>query len=97
MEDAPAPSLYLVLRRGGVGGCNKERTGGRLRSFVLVLISGAMDSVDLEADTLRERKIGAVVDRVGGAPHVLLPGVGAGFPAPSGLFLAAEGPADLRA
>ncbi len=37
----------------------------------------------------------AVVDGVGGAAHVGLPGVGAGFAAASGLFFAAEGTPDL--
>ena len=54
-------------------------------------------SADVEADALGERKVGAVVDGVGGAAHVLLPGVGAGFAAAAGFFFAAEGSADLCA
>src|SRR5688572_19364573 len=52
---------------------------------------------DIEADALRERQVAAVVYRVGGAPHVSLPGVGARLAAAAGLFLAAERAADLRA
>jgi hypothetical protein len=52
---------------------------------------------DVEGDSLGEREFGAVVDGVGGAAHVLLPGIGAGFAAASGFFFAAEGSADLGA
>ena len=54
-------------------------------------------SVDVEDDTLGEGKGLAVVDGVGGAAHVGLPSVGAGFAAASGLFFAAKGTADLGA
>ena len=56
-----------------------------------------MCSVDVEADALGEGQVGAVVDGVGGAAHVLFPGVGAGFAAAAGFFFAAEGSADLGA
>ena len=52
---------------------------------------------DVELDALRERQRGAVVDGVGGAAHVGLPGIGAGFAAAAGFLLAAEGAADLGA
>jgi hypothetical protein len=51
--------------------------------------------VDVEGDSLREGQVGAVVDGVGGAAHVLLPGVGAGLAASAGLLFAAEGSAYL--
>jgi hypothetical protein len=54
-------------------------------------------SGDIEADALREGKVGAVVDGVGGPAHVLLPCVGAGFTAATGFFFTAEGSSDLRA
>src|ERR1700739_3704823 len=50
-----------------------------------------------EAHALGQRQFGGVVDRVGGAPHVGLPRVGAGLPAAAGLLLAAERAADLGA
>src|SRR5215218_362262 len=50
---------------------------------------------DLELHPLRERQVGAPVDRAGLAAHVGFPGVGAGFAASSGLLLSSEGSADL--
>jgi hypothetical protein len=46
-------------------------------------------------DALRERQVAAVVESAGLAAHVGLPGVGAGLATAAGLFLAAEGAADL--
>lgn len=62
-------------------------------------LSLLLDSVlvDVEAYSLGQWKLGAVVDGVGGAAHVLLPGIGAGFAATAGLFFAAEGSADFGA
>src|SRR4051812_32144021 len=54
-------------------------------------------SSHVEVDALRERKLAPVVDRVGGAAHIALPRIRAGFPPAAGLLLAAEGAADLRA
>ena len=53
--------------------------------------------VDVELHALGQRQGRAVVDRVGGAAHVGLPGVRAGLAAAAGLLLAAEGAADLGA
>src|SRR4051812_42789446 len=50
-----------------------------------------------EIDALGERQLAAVIDRVGRAPHIGAPGVGAAFPASARLSLAAERPAYLRA
>src|SRR5215208_4062269 len=56
-----------------------------------------LDSSDFEADALRQRQARSVVDGVGGATHVGLPGVRAGFAAAAGLLFAAEGTADFGA
>ena len=53
--------------------------------------------IDVEADSLCEGQVGAVVDGVGGTAHVLLPCVGAGLAPSAGLFFASEGSADLCA
>src|SRR5882757_8578812 len=52
---------------------------------------------DFELDPLCERQVGAPVDRVGLAPHVGFPGVGAGLAAAAGVLLAAEGATDFGA
>src|SRR5687767_9826171 len=52
-------------------------------------------SGDVELDALRERQVARVVDRVGLAPHVDLPGVGTRFAAAARVLLAAERAADL--
>ena len=52
-------------------------------------------SIVAELDALSQRQFVGVVDGVGGAPHVGLPGVGAGFAAAAGVLLAAESTADL--
>src|SRR5262245_637737 len=54
-------------------------------------------SIHVEFYPLSERQAVAVVQRASLAAHVCLPGVGAGFAAAAGFFLAAEGPADLGA
>src|SRR5260370_1205910 len=51
---------------------------------------------DIEPHALRERKLRPEIDRVGGATHVSLPGIGAGLAAAAGLLLAPKGAADLR-
>src|SRR5262249_17061596 len=48
-----------------------------------------------EADALRQWKVAGVVDGVGLAAHVELPGIAAAFAAAAGVFLAAEGAADF--
>src|SRR6059058_5627662 len=48
-------------------------------------------------DALGERQVAAVIDRVGGAPHIGAPGVRPAFAAAAGLLLAAERAADLSA
>ena len=50
----------------------------------------------LELDTLSEGQLLRVVDGAGGAPHVLLPGIGAGLAAAARRLLAAESTADFR-
>src|SRR5690606_13309871 len=50
-----------------------------------------------ELDALRERQFARIIDGVGGAPHVVLPGIRAGLAAAAGFFLAAERAADLGA
>ena len=50
---------------------------------------------DVEAHALREGKGVAVVDGVGCAAHVALPGVGARFAAAAGFLLAAKGATDF--
>ena len=52
---------------------------------------------DVELHALGQRQRGAVIDGVGGAAHVGLPGIGAGLAAAAGFLLAAEGAADLGA
>src|SRR5690606_9495976 len=49
-----------------------------------------------EADALGQRQVIAIVDCVGGAPHIGAPAVRAALAAAAGLLLAAKGPADLR-
>ena len=51
----------------------------------------------LELDALRQREGLAVVDGVGGAPHIGLPCIRAGFATAAGLLFAAESAADLGA
>src|SRR4051794_7164896 len=51
--------------------------------------------LNVKRNALRQRQILAVVDRVGGAAHVVFPGVGAGFASAAGALFAAEGSADL--
>src|SRR5438128_10999404 len=53
--------------------------------------------LNVEAHALRERQGARVVDGVGGAAHVGLPGVAAGLASTASLLLAAEGAADFRA
>jgi hypothetical protein len=50
----------------------------------------------LEFDPLGQWHVAAVVDRIGLAAHVGLPGVGAAFAPAAGLLLATERAADLR-
>src|ERR1051325_11391636 len=50
-----------------------------------------------EFDPLRQGQILRVIDRVGLAAHVALPGVAAALPSAAGFLLAAERAADLRA
>ena len=50
-----------------------------------------------EVHALGQRRLGGVVDGVGGAAHVGLPGVRPRLPAAAGLLLAAERAADLGA
>src|SRR5688572_8232385 len=52
---------------------------------------------ELEPDSLGERQFAAVVDGIGGAAHVGLPGIRAGLTAAAGFLLAAERAADLGA
>ena len=54
-------------------------------------------SPDVEGHALRERQCLAVVDGVGGAAHIGLPGIGACLAAAAGFLLAAECAADLGA
>src|SRR4051794_26412848 len=53
--------------------------------------------VSEELDALRERKVVAVVDRVGGASHVALPRVATALAATARCLLSSEGAADLCA
>jgi sugar lactone lactonase YvrE len=68
--------------------------GTRTGSVSVVSSAGTLTAAvtDVEADALREGQVGAVVDGVGGAAHVLLPGVGAGFAAAAGLFSPPKAP-----
>src|SRR5262249_8531667 len=50
---------------------------------------------NIERHALGERERAAEVDRVGGAAHVSLPGIGAGFTAAAALLFAAERAANL--
>src|SRR5690606_11752239 len=50
-----------------------------------------------ELDALRQRQVARVVDGVGGAAHVVAPGVGTGFAAAARFFFTTEGAADFRA
>src|SRR5689334_16153226 len=73
-----------------------KRSGSRpaWTSSVSTFIEG---SGDVELHALRERQLAAVVDRVGGAPHVRLPAVRARLTTAAGFLFAAEGAADLGA
>src|SRR5437899_3220932 len=50
-----------------------------------------------ELNSLRERKFAGEIDRVGLAPHVLLPTIASAFAAAAGIFFAAERTANFRA
>src|SRR6187200_1416036 len=66
------------------------------RRKVTVSAGGARSS-GVEADPLGEGKVLRVVNGVGGAAHVGLPGVGAGLAAAAGLLFAPEGATDFGA
>src|SRR5207237_1290880 len=54
-------------------------------------------SPDVELDALGERQAASIVHGVGGAAHIGLPGIRAGFAAAASLLLAAKRAADLGA
>src|SRR5688572_25624652 len=60
-------------------------------------ISNSMVLLDVELHALGERQLLAVVDGVGGAAHISLPGIRARLAAAAGFLLAAESAADLGA
>src|SRR5712671_7977846 len=63
-------------------------------SYVMDLVK-AEALLDIESHALRKRQLGSIAYRVGGPAHVGLPAVGARLAPSSGLFFAAECPADL--
>src|SRR3954447_26550449 len=54
-----------------------------------------LNSVDVEGHALRKRQRLGIVHRVGGAPHIGLPGIGTALAAAAGFLLATESAADL--
>ena len=68
-----------------------------MRGVLHLSSSEIASSTQIELDALRQRQLIGPVDGVGLAPHVLLPGIGAGFAPAAGFFFAAEGAADLGA
>ena len=70
---------------------------GRKRRRVARGAACPLSSAMSKLHALRQRQGRAVVDGVGGAAHIGLPGVGAGLAAAAGFLLAAEGAADLGA
>src|SRR6516165_579407 len=70
-------------------------------SFPITQVPGALASalalasLLFEPDSLRERKVRAIVDRYRLPAHICLPGIAATLTATSGLFLAAECSSDL--
>ena len=49
----------------------------------------------IEDNSLGQRQVAAVIDRVGLPAHVAFPGIRTGFAAAAGLFLAPEGASDF--
>src|SRR5690606_31671521 len=86
------------LRHRKVPGPKATPESGAARAFFPGPRSqAACVSIDVEGHALRQRQRLRIVDGVGSAAHVSLPGVRAGLPAAARLLLAAKGAADLGA
>lgn len=84
---------YFILQ-GNKSRLIKKATLRERRPLLQPFAAGLFD---VELDALRKRQRPAVIDGVGRAAHIGLPGIRAGFAAAAGLLLAAKGATNLGA